>query len=204
MEDTGPTVYTSSIPAFFSQQQPWGYNLNPAPNSPYSPPVTGAAQIPSQSFQQHPSTMHHMRSQQRGRHGSRGGGGGVGIEGSVSALQGHLYYPAATPGPPIQTSHHNKGPEGANLFIFHIPNHFTNLDMWQLFCQYGTLLSVRIMVEKETGRSRGFGFVSYDSPDAAALAIKELNGFVVSLTCFYCFFMLMLVYFNPTTFPLVF
>jgi len=35
------------------------------------------------------------------------------------------------------------------------------------------------MVEKDTGRSRGFGFVSYDSPDAAALAIKELNGFVV-------------------------
>lgn len=35
------------------------------------------------------------------------------------------------------------------------------------------------MVEKDTGRSRGFGFVSYDSPDAAALAIKELNGFVI-------------------------
>jgi len=35
------------------------------------------------------------------------------------------------------------------------------------------------MVEKDTGRSRGFGFVSYDSPDAAAMAIKELNGFVI-------------------------
>lgn len=89
------------------------------------------------------------------------------------------YYPAATPGPPIQTTQNNKGPDGANLFIFHIPNHFTNLDMWHLFCHYGTLLSVRIMVEKDTGRSRGFGFVSYDSPDAAAMAIKELNGFVI-------------------------
>ena len=36
------------------------------------------------------------------------------------------------------------------------------------------------MVEKDSGRSRGFGFVSYDNPDAAALAIKELNGFAVS------------------------
>lgn len=93
---------------------------------------------------------------------------------------GMPYYPATSPGPPIQTTASNKGPDGANLFIFHIPNHFTNLDMYRLFCQYGNLLSVRIMVEKETGRSRGFGFVSYDSPDSAALAIKELNGFAVS------------------------
>jgi hypothetical protein len=91
------------------------------------------------------------------------------------------YYPATSPGPPIQTTASNKGPDGANLFIFHIPNHFTNLDMFRLFCQYGNLLSVRIMVEKDTGRSRGFGFVSYDSPESAALAIKELNGFAVSL-----------------------
>jgi RNA recognition motif. (a.k.a. RRM, RBD, or RNP domain) len=93
---------------------------------------------------------------------------------------GGQFYPATSPGPPIQTTVSNKGPDGANLFIFHIPNHFTNLDMYQLFCPYGNLLSVRIMVEKDTGRSRGFGFVSYDSPDAAALAIKELNGFAVS------------------------
>lgn len=91
-------------------------------------------------------------------------------------------FPAAqssSPGPPIQTTASNKGPDGANLFIFHIPNHFTNLDMYQLFEPYGSLLSVRIMVEKDTGRSRGFGFVSYDSPESAALAIKALNGFAV-------------------------
>jgi len=89
------------------------------------------------------------------------------------------YFPASSPGPPIQTTSSNKGPDGANLFIFHIPNHFTNLDMYQLFTPYGNLLSVRIMVEKNTGRSRGFGFVSYDAPESAALAIKELNGFPV-------------------------
>jgi hypothetical protein len=90
------------------------------------------------------------------------------------------YYPAtASPGPPIQTANTNKGPDGSNLFVFHIPNHFTNIDMYNLFCMYGNLLSVRIMVEKESGRSRGFGFVSYDNPESAALAIKNLNGFVV-------------------------
>jgi hypothetical protein len=90
------------------------------------------------------------------------------------------FYNSTSPGPPIQTTASNKGPDGANLFIFHIPNHYTNLDMYRLFYQYGNLLSVRIMVEKDTGRSRGFGFVSYDLPESAALAIKALNGFPVS------------------------
>jgi hypothetical protein len=105
---------------------------------------------------------------------------------SLAQPGGMPYYATTTPGPPIQTTASNKGPDGANLFIFHIPNHFTNLDMWQLFCSYGNLLSVRIMVEKDTGRSRGFGFVSYDSPESAAMAIKELNGFVVRADEFFC------------------
>lgn len=96
----------------------------------------------------------------------------------VPQYGGHFGY-YASPGPPIQTSSTNKGPDGANLFIFHIPNHFSNMDMYQLFSQYGNLLSVRIMVEKGTGRSRGFGFVSYDNTDSAALAIKELNGYPI-------------------------
>jgi len=87
------------------------------------------------------------------------------------------YFPALQP--PIQTTSSNKGPEGGKLFIFHIPNHFTNLDLYQLFTPYGNLLSVPIMLDKNTGRSRGFGFVSYDAPESAALAIKELNGFPV-------------------------
>lgn len=156
-QDTGTNTYGTGA-TLFSQQQPWGYNTGIGPpTSPYNAP---------------PPPVHHhgqMRSPGRGRQQGRGGGN----EGQ------HMYYPATTPGPPIQTTHHNKGPEGANLFIFHIPNHFTNLNMWELFCRFGNLLSVRIMVEKDTGRSRGFGFVSYDSPDAAALAIKELNGFVI-------------------------
>ena len=88
-------------------------------------------------------------------------------------------YTINSPGHPIQTTALNKGPDGANLFIFHIPNHYTNLDMYHLFLPYGNLLSVRIMVERDTGRSRGFGFVSYDSAEAAAMAIKELNGYPV-------------------------
>lgn len=166
-QDPGSSVYAASSGTLFSTQQPWSYS-----SGPNSSPYTQQNHIQQQHQHQTASVslQPNIRSPPRARQG-RGGQG--------PPQQQPNFYPAATPGPPIQTTHHNKGPEGANLFIFHIPNHFTNLDMWHLFCHYGNLLSVRIMVEKDTGRSRGFGFVSYDSPDAAALAIKELNGFVV-------------------------
>lgn len=141
-----------------------GYN---AGQSPYGAGAAGMHRQ-QQQYQQRPGAY----PPQAGRYGMQNMGG---------YPPGAPYYAATTPGPPIQTTPSNKGPDGANLFIFHIPNHFTNLDMYNLFMPYGNLLSVRIMVEKDTGRSRGFGFVSYDSPDSAAMAIKELNGFAVSL-----------------------
>lgn len=52
--------------------------------------------------------------------------------------------------------------------------------MFEIFSRYGKVISARIMVERDTGRSRGFGFVSYTDPDAAQLAIRSMNGFRVS------------------------
>lgn len=49
------------------------------------------------------------------------------------------------------------GPPGCNLFVFHIPNDMTNQDLFNYFATFGNVISARIMVEKETGRSRGFG-----------------------------------------------
>jgi len=156
------TSQTSPGGTLFPHQQSWGYGAIPDPYS----------QTPSSPLQPRPTIGMYP--------GVQGGGPGgmVGMPRAPMSPYGP-YFPASSPGPPIQTTASNKGPDGANLFIFHIPNHFTNLDMYQLFSPYGNLLSVRIMVEKDTGRSRGFGFVSYDSPESAALAIKELNGFPV-------------------------
>jgi hypothetical protein len=148
----------------FAHQQAWGYGAPPpdpyGASSPLQPRPT--IPFPGQLGGHHPQSRPHHP--------------------PLMPPYGNQYYPAASPGPPIQTTASNKGPDGANLFIFHIPNHFTNVDMYQLFYPYGNLLSVRIMVEKDTGRSRGFGFVSYDSPDAAAWAIKELNGYSVRVS----------------------
>lgn len=86
---------------------------------------------------------------------------------------------AKDPGPPI--GNHLRGPEGANLFVFHIPNTMTNQDLYSLFSQYGNVLSATIKTEAKTGRGRGFGFVNYDSADSASRAIHHLNGASVSV-----------------------
>jgi hypothetical protein len=148
----------------FALPQPWGYGPPPDMYDTSGSPLQPRPIVHPQMAMPYPGM----------------GGGAIPVGGGMrpEAAYGQ-YFPASSPGPPIQTTTSNKGPDGANLFIFHIPNHFTNIDMYQLFCPYGNLLSVRIMVERDTGRSRGFGFVSYDLPESAALAIKELNGFAV-------------------------
>jgi CUG-BP- and ETR3-like factor len=52
-------------------------------------------------------------------------------------------------------------------------------DILKCFQAYGEVLSARIMKDKATGRSRGFGFVSYDNPQSAESAIKGMNGYAV-------------------------
>lgn len=70
-----------------------------------------------------------------------------------------------------------KGPSGANLFIFNIPDTYTDTELFGLFCRFGNLISTKIQRDRATGASRGFGFVSYDSPAAAQMAINSLNNF---------------------------
>ena len=114
---------------------------------------------------------------------------GHGYDGAPRSGRGHYqggpYQPvtksyAKNPGKPIFKNDNRLGPEGANLFVFHIPNEMTNYDLLQLFQPYGNVLSVRIMTEEATGRGRGYGFVSFDTSESAANAIHHLNGLPVS------------------------
>jgi cold-inducible RNA-binding protein len=52
----------------------------------------------------------------------------------------------------------------------------TERDLRQLFEPYGTVETIRIMTDRETGRSRGFGFVEMPHSHAARSAIDALNG----------------------------
>ncbi len=51
--------------------------------------------------------------------------------------------------------------------------------MFDLFAPFGNVVSARIMVERDTGRSRGFGFVSFDNSESADAAIRQLDGFTI-------------------------
>ncbi|GAB2281449.1 condensin subunit [Dionaea muscipula] len=70
-----------------------------------------------------------------------------------------------------------EGPPGANLFIYHIPQDFGDQELANAFQPFGRVLSSKVFVDKATGVSKCFGFVSYDSPAAAQSAINMMNGF---------------------------
>jgi CUG-BP- and ETR3-like factor len=72
-----------------------------------------------------------------------------------------------------------EGPQGANLFIYHLPHDLTDADLSTAFAPFGTVLSAKVYIDKATGESKGFGFVSYDSASAAEAAIASMNGFQI-------------------------
>eukprot|EP00026_Physarum_polycephalum_P002042 Phypoly_transcript_02046.p1 GENE.Phypoly_transcript_02046~~Phypoly_transcript_02046.p1 ORF type:complete len:451 (+),score=61.22 Phypoly_transcript_02046:107-1354(+) len=70
-----------------------------------------------------------------------------------------------------------EGPPGANLFVYHLPQEFTDLDLYSAFSPFGNIVSAKVYVDKETNQSRGFGFVNYDTPEAAQVAVSQMDGF---------------------------
>ncbi|XP_037886327.1 CUGBP Elav-like family member 2 isoform X4 [Glossina fuscipes] len=72
-----------------------------------------------------------------------------------------------------------EGPEGCNLFIYHLPQEFTDTDLASTFLPFGNVISAKVFIDKQTNLSKCFGFVSFDNPESAQVAIKAMNGFQV-------------------------
>jgi RNA recognition motif-containing protein len=62
-----------------------------------------------------------------------------------------------------------------NIYVGNLSWSMTDDDLNSLFSQYGTVASAKILKEKNTGRSKGFGFVEMDDEEAAKTAIATLN-----------------------------
>ena len=65
---------------------------------------------------------------------------------------------------------------GNKLYVGNLPYSFSDSDMQQAFGQFGTVASAKVMMERDTGRSKGFGFVEMSNADEAQAAIKGMNG----------------------------
>ncbi len=68
--------------------------------------------------------------------------------------------------------------EAANkkLYVGSLPYSITEDELRDLFSQFGEIESVRIITDKFTGQSKGFGFVEMANPDDAAKAVEGMNG----------------------------
>ena len=65
---------------------------------------------------------------------------------------------------------------GRKLYVGNLPNSATEQTLRETFSQCGTVDSVTMVTDRDTGQSKGFGFVEMSSGSEAQKAIQELNG----------------------------
>ncbi|XP_027933913.1 RNA-binding protein BRN1 isoform X1 [Vigna unguiculata] len=140
-----------------------GHSMNPR-NYP-APPASYMGSYPAMPGIQHPMVYPRGMASPRPVSSSLG---------SVSPGGGNSNYSSS--GASKSSNGQIEGPPGANLFIYHIPQEYGDQELADAFQQFGRVLSAKIFVDKATGVSKCFGFVSYDTPEAAQSAISMMNG----------------------------
>jgi RNA recognition motif-containing protein len=65
---------------------------------------------------------------------------------------------------------------GKKLFVGKLPFSATDRDLNEIFSQVGQVVSAKVIMDRETGRSKGFGFVEFSTDEEAANAITQFNG----------------------------
>ena len=63
-----------------------------------------------------------------------------------------------------------------NIYVGNLNYRIREADLKQVMEDYGSVSSVKVITDRDTGRSKGFGFVEMNNDDEAAKAIAELNG----------------------------
>ena len=88
------------------------------------------------------------------------------------------------PPPGIPTPHSanmaDKGPLGSNIFVYGIPSEWSGKDLAETFSKFGSIISSKVVYDKTTGASKGYGFISYTTPSAAEDAVASMHGYTTS------------------------
>jgi RNA recognition motif-containing protein len=63
-----------------------------------------------------------------------------------------------------------------NIYVGNLSFNSDDDGLYKVFAEFGSVGSTKVIMDRETGRSRGFGFVEMDNSDEAKAAIKALDG----------------------------
>jgi len=62
------------------------------------------------------------------------------------------------------------------LFVGNLPYKVRSTELNQMFAQFGTVVEAIVIEERQTGRSKGFGFVTFSTEEEAQAAVSAMNG----------------------------
>ena len=65
---------------------------------------------------------------------------------------------------------------GKKLYVGNLAHEITNEELKTLFEEHGTVVSAQVIIDRDTGRSKGFGFVEMENDEEAQAAITEMDG----------------------------
>jgi RNA recognition motif-containing protein len=65
---------------------------------------------------------------------------------------------------------------GKRLYVGNLPFSITDQDLGSIFAEVGQVVSAKVVMDRDTGRSKGFGFVEMNTDEEAQKAISQFNG----------------------------